>query len=811
MSLIPRELRHAIRSWRRTPVVAAIAVLSLAIAIGANSALFSALDAMGLRPLGVPHEEELVRIGLAGQKRAEDNVAYGDYLDIRDGTRSFAGVAAWQMRGVAVSGRETPEVVGAIVVSGNYLPMLGVRPVAGRTISPSDDVESAGPTAMISEVYWRRRFGANTRIAGQTIVLNRVPCTIIGVVPTTFRGSRVFVSPDVWLPINTWPQLGGNRPDRSDRRERDYNLSARLRPGVGLEQARAEVDILAQQLADAHPEAEKGQRGFVQREREARAGGFVKVRLMALIVSALVLLVACANVAGLLLGRAEARRAEIAIRLALGASRGRLARELLLESALLSAAGCAGGLCVARWILSAIPSLVPPVAIPISLDLRLDARAFLFTLTAGALAVPVFGLVPALMAARRDVLPALQGGATGNPVSRRVALRDALVIGQVTVSVVLLIGAVLVAGALARAREIDPGFRRGSMLLVSLSPRVNGYSIPQARAYAGQLLERTAALPDVERVTIARRMPLSPMEGGATEAVSVQGYQAPDGAKVSRVAFNVVAPAFFDTMGTRLLRGRDFSRTDEGSPGVVIVSEAMARRFWPHGDAVGRQLTAGEGVAARSYEVVGIARDVRWISLNEAPRPLLYFHQGQRPSSGMTLIVRTSGHEAAVAPRIRAVLRELDPTMPMMQMLTLDEHMRFAMAGEQAAGVFSGSLGLAALLLASIGLYGVISYFVGRRARELGVRMALGATPNRIMRAVVGRGLTLASIGTACGLLASAAMTRALQGSLYGVNALAPAGVLLVVSTVVLVSLVASAVPARRAARLDPVHTLRAD
>lgn len=811
MSLLPRELRHAVRSWIRTPVVAAVAVLSLSIAIGANSALFSAFDAIGLRPLGVPHEEELVTLKLTSQDGRPRDAAYGDFVDIRDGTRSFSAVAAWQLRGVAVSGIEAPEVVLTGVVSGNYLPMVGIKPVVGRVIAPSDDTPSAAPTAMISESYWRRRFGADSRIAGRTILLDRVPCTIIGVVPDGFRGSRAFLSPDVWLPIATWPLLGGERPDPADHRGSNFSLTARLRPGVTIEQARAEVDAAARRLAGAHPEAQKGPRGLVQFESEARAGGFARLRLLALVVSGLVLLVACANVAGLLLGRAEARRSEIAVRLAVGASRGRLVRQLLLESALLAAAGCVGGLLAARWLLGVIPSLIPPMGIPISLDLRLDTRVFLFTLLVGSLAVPVFGLVPALAASRRDVVSALRGGRADQRGRRRYTSRDVLVVGQVAVSVVLLVGAVLVAGALGRAREIDPGFRRGPMLLVTLAPGVNGYSLPQSKAYAERLLERTAALPNVERVAIARRMPLSPNEGGAAVAVRVPGSQATSGVEADRVLFNVVGASFFDTLGTRILRGRDFQRTDEGSSSVVLVSEEMARRYWPAGDAVGRRLAVGEGADARDYEVVGIVQDVKWNALGEAPQPLLYFYEGQRPLGSMTLIVRVAGDVAAVAPRLRAILRDLDPTMPLMQMITLDEHMRFAMAGEEAAGAFSGGFGLAGLLLASIGLYGVISYFVGRRSHELGVRMALGATPGDVMRTVIGRGVTLALAGIALGLLASAGVAGALRGALYGVGVLTPSRILLVVGTVVSVTLAASLVPARRAARLDPVRTLRAE
>jgi predicted permease len=482
-----------------------------------------------------------------------------------------------------------------------------------------------------------------------------------------------------------------------------------------------------------------------------------------------------------------------------------------MECALLAAAGCTAGLLLALWIVGAIPALVPPVGLPIAVDLRLDSRVLLFTLAVAAVAVPVFGLLPALVAARGGVAPALRGVARDDRRRMRCSLRDVLVVGQIAVSVVLLVGAILVVRALGIARTIDPGFERRPMLLLTVVPSINGYTGAQSKAYLEDLVARAAALPGVERVSLARRMPLSADGGGATEDVTIPGYDAGAGEGTAKVPFNVVGLHFFETLGTRLLRGRDFEPGDRGGPGVVIVNEEMARRFWPRGPVIGQPLKAGPAGSARPYQVVGVVQNVRWSALNEPVTPQLYFFHGQRPAGEATLVIRTAGDEAAVVPALRAILRELDPTMPTLQLVTLRQHLRYALAGEEAVSVFGASLGIAGLLLAAIGLYGVISYFVSRRAHELGMRLALGATPGLVMRLVLSRGLSLAVVGAGTGLVAALAAARLLRRALYGLSPVDPISLLVVATTVVSITLVASFVPARRAAHLDPVQTLRAE
>jgi predicted permease len=828
MGTLLLDVRYALRVFRANPALFATAVLSLAIGIGPNSVLFSVIDAVGFRPLPIRDPGGLVIVRSSNVTGPESDsvmgskgVVYRDYVEIRDRVGSFAGIGASARTGFGLSGgSQAAEVVMGAAATASYFPTLGVRALVGRTfLAEEDRAQGTQAVVVISERLWRRRFLADPGAIGQSVRLNSTSCTIVGVLPAEFTGTDAILAPEVWVPTMVWPALsGGPAATLEATAGRDFTVVARLRDGVTIAQAGGEVAALGASLVERDPATHKDWRLVAEYEQAARRRRLERIGTLSLVAVDLILLLACANVAGLLLGRAEARRPEVAVRIALGASRWRLVRQLLTESALLSILGAAIGSLLAYWLLRLVPSLIPAMPISFNFDVRLDARVMTGTLAVGLLAAPLFGLFPALLASKPDVVPLLKGAAPGSPGrSRRITPRNLLVVGQIAVSLALLVSSALLARSFLNQRQIDPGFLPRPMVFSTMAPGAAGYDGTRTREFYRRLLERLAATPGVERATMVRHLPLNSLfGGGAVAEVAIPGLKLPGDAEPLRFRFNIVETGYFDTMGIRLVRGRDFQTSDgPAATAVVLINQTMASRFWPDEDPVGRHVvvaTGSDAASRRDCEIVGVVQDGKYLSLNEPPEPYFYRPYAQQPWGEMTVIARVSTDARAMTGVFRREVEDLDPAMPIMQVTTIDEHMQTALMGQRAVAVLVGVLGGFGLLLSVIGLYGVVAFLVSRRTREIGIRMALGARRADVIRDVILQGGRLAAVGIVVGLgLALAVMSELGQNAVYGLNRFDPITYAATSLLVLLTALAGSYIPARRAARVDPIASLRSE
>ncbi|HLU38256.1 MAG TPA: ABC transporter permease [Planctomycetota bacterium] len=820
MDTLLRDLRYGARVLLRSPGFTLAAVLTLALGIGANTTIFSLVNAVLLRP--PPHVQEPERLvsvytsDFSGPRLRASS--YPDYLEIRALDDVFEGVIAYTPRALSLNDGTGSEVVFGEMVTGNYFDVLGIQAAHGRTFLPEESAtRGTHAVAVISHGLWQSRFGGDPQVVGGTVRLNGYPFTVIGVAPAGFQGSLRGLRSDVWVTWMMNRQLGAGGLDIDRRGDRGLLVTARLRPGATIEQARARLDLLALALRAAYPDAWTDIRGrgrllTALPERDARLFPMVRgpvLGLMGLLMAvvALVLLIGCANVANLLLARAAGRRREVAARLALGAGRWRLVRQLLTESVLLAALGGAAGVFLALWATDLLMRFDPPLPVPVDLDLGIDGTVLGFGLAVTMLTGIVFGLVPALRATRLDLVSALKNEqpAAGRGL-RRIALRDALVVGQIAACVVLLAVAGLFVRGLQHAHTADPGFDTSNMLLLDLPVAIQGYDEARARGFYDQLAARLEALPGVRAVTLADNVPLG--LDRQRRFIAVEGYEPRPGEDME-FDFNIVGVRYFETMGIPLVRGRASTAEDRaGSLPVVVVNETFARRFWPGEDALGKRIRYdGE----RFAEVVGVARDGKYRSLTEEPRPYVWIPFAQQYRADMTVHIRTAGDPLALAAAVRAQVRALDPDLPITGLKALEEHFGLALLPQRAGASLLGSFGVLGLLLAAVGLYGVVAYGVGQRTREIGIRMALGARTDDVTRLVVRQGAALGATGLAIGVALAAGAARLITGLLYGVRPLDPvtfAAVALVLGGTVLA---ASWLPARRAARVDPMAALRGE
>ena len=809
--------------FRTRPAMTMAAVLSLALGLAAVAGAMSLLDAIGLRPLAVAAPAALVQIG-AGDSMGR--MAYQEYEDLRDRARSFTSVAAYGIKAAGLSGPDAPpEVVLLGAVSENYFDTLGVRARAGRTFASADGKAGAPVVVLLSDRLWRRRFAADPAVVGRAIALNGAAATVVGIAPREFAGLDAIVAPDIWIPMSGWRSIVPGATDSGEVASRDaqwFTLVARLPEAPSrVERARAlmgatprvvavaqsELDVIAAELAPARPATAPDLHFRVTTLAAARAGRVMIVALLLWIVVGLVLLVGCANVAGLLLGRAEERRREMAMRVAIGAGRPRLVRQLMTESLVLVAVAVSAGVLLGFWLIRSLPLLLPPMALPLGLDFRLDSRAMLVTAGAGVVTVLIFGLWPAFTASRQAVAQTARHGGSGRQGRRA---RAVLVVGQIAVSCVLLTSGALLGRSAVNSQAIDPGFAVRPLLLVSLSPIAAGYSRTASDSFFRVLTDRLAASPGIERLSLARRVPLDPNGGGAARDIAIPGHNATRESS-ERVRNNAVAPGYFAIMGTPIVRGRAFTDRDGATaPRVAIVNETMAKRYWPDGQALGARFEV-RGPGGGEFEVVGIARDGKINRLTETPQPYMFFALSQMPSSELTVIIQAGADPRRAAPIARSVVAGIDPRMPTLQMLTLEEHLRYGTYEARVLAILVSSLSIAGLILALLGVYSTMSAAVATRTKEIGVRMALGAAPGDILREVAGRTATIAAWGVGLGAGAALAAGRLLAGSLYGVGPSDPATFAAVALGLMSVSLLASWAPCRRAARVDPVDSLRAE
>jgi predicted permease len=816
MSLL-QDLRYGVRVLWKAPGFTAVALVSLALGIGANTAIFSLVNAVLIRPVPVVREQERI-VWLRAPS------SYPDYLDYRDQSRSFDGMAAAtgsREFSLAREGGE-PELLRGEFVTANYFDVLGVGASRGRTFVEEEGREPAH-VVVLGQALWRTRFGSDPSIVGRRISLNGLGFTVVGVAAENFAGTEAGLARQLWVPLSMEPVL--NPPDAGattfargpdalhDRNDYWLSVIARLKPDVGREQAASELAGLARRVAESNG-------GRVSEETLRRvqllqmSGGVdpsdreeaLPIAGLVMGVVALVLLIACANIAGLLVARAAVRRRETAIRQALGATRRRLVRQWLTESVLLGVAGGAAGLLLALWANDLMVSYAggTPLA---SLDLRLDLRVLAFTFLVSVATGIVFGLAPALQASRLDIVTALKTEDTlARTGSRRSRLRSAFVAAQVTLSVVLLVCAGLFIRSLRNAHTIDPGFRVERALTATVDLGLLRYREAEGDNFYRELLSRVESQPGVERASLVRYAQLG--SSFAQGQVVAEG-KAAGGEDGMSTGFNVVGPRYFETMGTRLVRGRDFTEADrEGAPPVAVVNETLASLLWPGEDPLGKRLSF-EGPEGPFLEVVGVARDGKYRSLGDRPRPYLYRPLFQSYQPRMTLVVRTSGEPTALAGAVRAQLHALDPNLPVAEARTLEEQFDLSLLPARVAAYTLGGFGLLALALAAIGVYGVVSYSVAQRTREIGVRVALGAGARDVLRLVLGEGLSVVGLGLALGLALAFAAARLFAGFLYGVGAADPLTFVFVPALLGAIALAAGYLPARRATKVDPMVALR--
>jgi len=796
----------------KAPGFTVLAMLALALGVCANTTIFSLINGLVLRPLtGIRDPGGVVAVytsdyssGLYGSS------SYPDYLDFRNQADAFESLAAYDQTVLNATGDTEAERLRGVVVTGNYFDVLGVKAQLGRTLQPADEQTTDAQPVVISGGLWQRRFSASPAVVGQTLRLNGKPYTIVGVTDPAFRGLRLGLPPEFWLPMTN-----GSDYVTSGRGDRGLELTGRFKPGVTPAQAQAQLTTIAARLAQTYPETNLGtlERPNEPRPmtvvRESRVEpsaqvGVWRVSMLLFAVVGLVLLIACANVANLLLARASVRRREIAVRLALGASRRRLIRQLLTESLMLALLGGAVGLILTQWTARMLPGFFPANEAN-GLDLSLDWRVLVFTLGVTILTGVLFGLAPALQATRLNLLPALkdEAGAHGQRL-RRIGLRDVLVISQLALSLVLLIGAALFVRSLRHAISFDPGFNVQNLLIASMETRGASLNKQQGQLFYQQTVERISSLPGVQAVSLTRIAPLG--GGGQRRGTRFEGYQ-PQQNEDTETNTNIIGLNFFNTMGIPLVAGRDFNAQDrEGAPPVVIVNEEVARRYYG-GNALGKRLKMGSEGPFR--EIVGVVRNAKYRNLREQPLTFIYLPLAQEHQAGMTLMVRTAGDPTALVGSVRNDLRALNKDVPVFSVQTMEERIGGQLAADRMIAVLLSIFGAGALLLAAIGIYGVMGYSVARRTHEIGIRIALGAEQHDILKLIVGQGMVLVLIGAGVGLVLALALTRVVKSLLFDISATDPLTFTVVVLVLVGVALLACYLPARRATKVDPLVALR--
>ena len=813
------DLRYALRRLVRSRGFTLAAALTIAIGVGANTAIFTLVNAVLLRPPpAVSEPERLVGVytsDFSGPPYSSSSLP--DVEEFGKQTDIFTGVVGFAPRPAAIGEDDNLERIAVEVVTDNYFQVLGIQPVAGRAFGAEQRKPGGEPVVIISHALWQRRFGGDAAIVGKLLRLNARPVTIIGVAPPKFAGSFRGMVADVWLPMSTGGVVGVEPSDLASRGNRMVLVYARLRPGVTIDQGRTRMNVVARQLTAAYPNAwrdvtRQGRRISLVPEAQTRVPPQIRgpaLGFAALLMGTvgLVLLVCCANVAGLLLARATGRLKEVGIRVSLGASRGRIIRQMLIESVLLATLGGVVGAAVAVWAGRTLMTLSLPIPVPLALDLTPDARVLTFTLALTVLTGIIFGLAPALRASNADVVTALKVDTPAMRLGgRRFSLQGALVVGQVALSLLLVVGALLFMQTLRAAASIDPGFRVDHMLMADVAPRPGTEDRANSQQVALALRDRVAAIPGVTAVSWANSVPLG--LDASRRSVRIEGYQPREGEDME-FHYSMVGPRYFETLETPLVRGRGFTDADrEGAPRVVVVNEAFARRFWGNADPIGKRLSAS-GPEGPWMEVIGLARDGKYVTLAESPRPYVFYPQLQMPD-GVTLLVRTSGKPMDLAAAVRRELATVAPDWLMERPSTVEQHIGVSLLPQRIAAGVLGAFGAIALLLAAVGLYGVVAFAVAQRTREIGIRVALGARSGEVSRLMLRQGMVLAGLGLAVGLPIAFMAARLLSGFLLGGGTTDPVVFTLAALALTGVTLLASWIPARRAARVDPMVALRA-
>jgi predicted permease len=815
-----KDVRFGLRTFRRAPTFTAAAVVSLGLGIGLNSTIFTLVNTLFLNPLPVERPSELVAVFTTDVRNTGPfgnvlQVSFPNYKDFRDSNSVFTDLAAYSFpTPVSLStGGESSDQVFVEMVTGNYFHTLGVQPAAGRFFGPAEDrVPGESPVIVLSYNVWKRKLGGSPDIVNKTVRVNGFPFTVVGVAADGFRGVNSLLGPDGWTPMMEYQSVLPLqfRSWMDERRALLFSVAGRLKPGVTIDQATSNLATIAKSLERTYPQPNEGR--SVSLRPLAEATIFPGVRdvlltggIVLMVIVGLVLLIACSNVANLLLARAASRRQEIAVRLALGASRARLLRQLMTESLMLSVLGGAVGLLLAMWGKDLIWSTRPPLLGFSLIDPKLDARVFLFTLAISVVTGILFGLAPALAGSRADVVTALkdQSRAAGQR-RRRFGAGNLLIVGQVALSLIALVTAALFLESSRAASHVDPGFDTDHTAIMQVSPGQAGYTGDRVLQFYRDLSTRLSSARGIRHVSWSTNLPLF---GGISRTVFIEGRENDKQASGLLTLFNTVDPGFFATTGIAMVSGRDFTPVDrEGSAPVAIINDTMARKYWPNEDAVGKRFRY---YTEREYrQVVGVVKTAKYVTLGEAPQAATYVPLAQVPNDAMVLYVRADGRPESVLGTVQREIRQMDATVPVQNVQTvralLDQSLWAVKLGAALLGIF----GLLALGLACVGLYGVMAYSVGQRTREIGLRMALGAPQSHVLSVVMRQGMTLVVVGVAIGLAVAFWISSYMSTLLFG-SAHDPASFLVAAGALLLVATIASFLPARRASRVDPLIALR--
>ena len=815
-----QDIRFAIRSLRRTPGLTAFVVITLALGIGMTSATFSMVDGLIFRPYPVPHPNGVVTLVSTTHDSSFDDFSYREYMDIRDKTKSYEGVIAYaDMEAVGFSAEPAvmPRIKGGMMVTGNYFHVLGVEPRLGRGFREDEDqVPGRDAVVVLGPAFWRHEFASDPSVLGRRIRLNGTEFTVIGVAPDTFPGLLTFGHPDFYMPLAMARVFSTNLQKNffEDRDDRELNVKARLKPGTTLQQAQDELAVLAKNFEDEYPKVNRsrGAAVYTQFETRTREDDNWKFGVIFVILALAVLLVACTNVAGLLLSRARARTREIAVRLALGAGRFRLIRLLLTESLILAAlgglAGIAIGYGVIEWFHSK-ESIVFTNELPASIPFHMDTRILLVSLALSLLSAILCGLAPALQSTRVDLVNGLKSAEGDVPGRKRLWGRNVLVVAQVSTSLMLLTASFLMARGFQHSLLDGTGFAKDHLLMTSFDPRLIQYNTAQSQQFYKLLAERMRETPGIQSEALTQNIPLGP-DGFDGVAFVPDGFQmAPDRENFNST-MDTVDEGYFVTMGIPILRGRGFLTSDTtDAPRVAVVNERFANHYWPTGDAVGKHIRL-DSRAGTSVEIVGIAQTIKYQSTMEKPMDFLYMPLAQHPVARMYLMLRSSGDPLQLVQPVKDVVRSIDPNLPILQTRAYEDlYVNQAVKGPLIAIDLVGAMGGVGLLLAIAGLYGLVAYNVSRRTREIGIRMALGAASSDVLRLVMGKGIVLVGIGTAIGLAMGFALEQLMNSMLFNAGGVDILAYVVVVPSMFLVTMLAAYVPARRASKIAPTQALR--
>ena len=823
-----KDIRYALRWMGRSPGFSAVAILSLGLGVGVNTAMFSLVDSLLFRPLPVSSPESLVDVFTAGGDGDDyATTSYQDFLDLKAQNTVFTDMIGYSPMFAPLSLGDRSRIALGQVVTSNHFSMLGVQPFLGRLLVPSDDDPGAPRVVVLSHRMWQREYGSDPAIVNRTLKLRGLDYSIAGVAPPEFTGVVTLLSPELWLPIahveevepaginDSVPSPGKTRLER--RGFRWMFVKGRLKPGVTAEQANANVAVIGRQLESAHVQTNKDRTMAAVPTEDVRllvpqAGGVLSIGAAGMMtIVGLVLLIACANVAGMLLARASARRREISVRLAVGASRGRLIQQLLVEGALLGTLGAVAAVALAWALVQGLQGIQLPLPVDVAFDLRIDGRVLTFSILVAALTGVLAGLLPAIKASAPSLVNDLRGEApAGRLGRRRFALRDVLVVSQVALTAVLLVVAGLLLRSLGASQRADVGFDPRGLAAISLDTDMVRYTPERSEVFWREALTRVRAIPGVRSAGfVSPSLPFGLNFSQSEMRVDSRTYG--EGQRGEIIENTMISPTYLETLGVPIVEGRGIAETDvAGSPEVVVINETMAQTFWPKQSAVGHTVQVLNGSQSRTYRIVGISRNHKNHGVLERPAPFVYFADSQRPNPTYKIIVaRSDGGAEALLVSMRRELLAMEPGLVFMGNQTMEQTMGVSLMPARAGALLAGAFGGLGTLLAGIGLYGVIAVSVARRTREIGVRMAIGARPAAVLSMVMRQGFAIVAVGLLAGLLLAAAAASALRGVLYGITPFDAVAWGMAIVAMLAAAALANFIPARRAMRIDPMTALQ--